>query len=640
MRFVKADASAGDWLNSFNKLFMHQNKLTISIIEKWLTASLLAGSLLLLLTASYHSLLIPLNYDEAYNLQVVDLLAKGQGYASYGALKGNGPWLFDPYITTGPVILGPLALLWRVTGGSIIAVRIFMLQFLWLYAFGWFYLLKSHKFGLMLAALAIGSSLCIIDMQSGQVLGELPAAAAIIWAAWAVSKNRPLIAAIMVGIAVQIKLVYGLAGLIVLLFFLVFSVLSKDGIKLKIIAVSSILLFAPTLLFELYRFVSFGSLDSYLFSLDELRRFLRTQDINNTGTWLNPNLLGSKFSELYRVLPVYAWLASGIALSLIIFGSTLQLSFEKDSVENRAFNVAGIFTERESYLLCVALASLIIGSIAMLCGWITLSVRPGKRQALPFLFLFIPGLFVLSGCHYFRLREKLSSIKWSTALLFVLLCCICFLLAALFVRSKFIFQNRSNIELLEEQKRVASILRQERPRSIFVDGWWQNPEYQILSGIPGIPWKTGKLQIMVVPDYQIWLTNTNWETYKKKCGEIIYSSSHTLLCRLPDFDYKDINLHVLDWGPRSTQAGIVPNRQPDGGVGVWIKIGKINIEDVGPVNVYFSGRPGDGNYMDSNGELIASSIPPRLFKKAGKYSVDLKQLSTGKMFHVGYFIVN
>ena len=246
MRFVKADASAPDWLNSSDELFMHQNQLTMSIIEKWLAALLLAGSLLLLLTTSYHSVLIPIDYDEAYNLQVVDLLAKGQGYASYGALKGNGPWLFDPYITTGPVILGPLALLWSVTGGSLIAIRIFMLAFLWLYAFGLFYLLKSHKFGLMLSALAIGSSLCIINMQAGNVKGELPAAAAIIWAAWAVSKNRPLIAAIMVGMAIQIKLVYGLAGLIILLLFFVFSLLSKDGIKLKSIVASTVWLFAPT----------------------------------------------------------------------------------------------------------------------------------------------------------------------------------------------------------------------------------------------------------------------------------------------------------------------------------------------------------------------------------------------------------
>ena len=70
---------------------------------------LIAACVLLLLEVSYKSVSVPIDYDEAYNLQVVDLLAKGQGYASYGALKGSGPWLFDPHITTGPVILGPLA---------------------------------------------------------------------------------------------------------------------------------------------------------------------------------------------------------------------------------------------------------------------------------------------------------------------------------------------------------------------------------------------------------------------------------------------------------------------------------------------------------------------------------------------------
>ena len=70
------------------------------------------------------------------------------------------------------------------------------------------------------------------------------------------------------------------------------------------------------------------------------------------------------------------------------------------------------------------------------------------------------------------------------------------------------------------------------------------------------------------------------------------------------------------------------------------KIDKINIDDIGAVRVYFDGRPSDDDYFYPNGETITSSIPSRLFKKAGQYNVKLKQLSTGKTFHVGYFIVN
>jgi len=621
---------------------MYKNKLTIPVFENVLMILLIAACVLLLLEVSYKSVSVPIDYDEAYNLQVVDLLAKGQGYASYGALKGSGPWLFDPHITTGPVILGPLALLWSPGGKNLVPVRIFMISFLWLYAIGLFYLLKKHKASLSLLALSISSSLCIIDMGAGRVLGELPAAAAIIWVAWALSTNKALVAALLAGLAIQIKMIYGLAGLVLLLFFFAFKFFSTEKKLLRTLILSGILFLLPTILFEIYRFITFGEFNSYLYSIDELKDFLRIQNINNfDGTWLNANSLGSKFLGLYQALPVYTWISIGIVIVLILLGSALQMTSSKFSKTNQESDDGPITAlNQNDSLIWVVSASLIIAGLAMLYGWITQSAQLNPRQALPFMLLSIPAMFALGGGRYVELHKIFPSKKWDITLMVLLLVWVGFLIAALIIKFEIISQNKGQIEINAEQKRVVNVIKYLHPKSIYVDGWWQNPEYLLFSGVPGMPVKTGKYQIMVVQDYQMHLSNSSWDQYKQKCNKIFYSSSRTLVCQLPDFDHTDVDFQVLDWGPQSTKAGIVPNKQPDGGSGIWIKISKIDIEYSGPVKVYFSGKPANGVYFNPNGELITASIPPRFFKNSGRYAVTVKQIATGREFYIGLFIVD
>jgi hypothetical protein len=120
---------------------------------------------------------------------------------------------------------------------------------------------------------------------------------------------------------------------------------------------------------------------------------------------------------------------------------------------------------------------------------------------------------------------------------------------------------------------------------------------------------------------------------------VIYSSPRTLLCWPHDVISKNVVLKILDWEPRFTQVGVVPNEQPDGGAGLSIKIEKVNVAELGPIKVFFSNRSAWINHQDPSGELITASIPPRLFKKLGQSEVSIKQLSTGQIFHVGYFDV-
>ena len=72
----------------------------------------------------WRAALSPLEFDEAYNLQVVASLARGWGYASFGAMQGTEGFLFDPYISTGPVVVLPGVLPWLAGGGYSWLVRV------------------------------------------------------------------------------------------------------------------------------------------------------------------------------------------------------------------------------------------------------------------------------------------------------------------------------------------------------------------------------------------------------------------------------------------------------------------------------------------------------------------------------------
>ena len=212
-------------------------------------------------------------------------------------MRGDGPWLFDPYLTTGPVVLAPLSVIWRVTNGDVTAIRIFMLCFLYLYLLGLFLLFRNKQLGPLSPALAIASSLCIVELPAGLVLGELPAATALIWSALAIKSNKHYTAAILAGLAIQIKLVYVLAGGILLLALAIPLLLSIGRINLRysrnVISMYAVFLI-PTLMFELWRFLSFSDSNSWFANLDKFMFYLQHQNINTAGSWFDDQFLGQK----------------------------------------------------------------------------------------------------------------------------------------------------------------------------------------------------------------------------------------------------------------------------------------------------------------------------------------------------------
>ncbi|MBD8527132.1 LTA synthase family protein [Pseudomarimonas arenosa] len=87
---------------------------------------------------------------------------------------------------------------------------------------------------------------------------------------------------------------------------------------------------------------------------------------------------------------------------------------------------------------------------------------------------------------------------------------------------------------------------------------------------------------------------------------------------------------IEDWGPRSTRLSNIENRQPDGGMGLWIKSNCFP-EDV---TIWLAGRPLQSNW--GAGDLIvSSSVSATLLTEAEYLSVELvsgqERLSVGQL---------
>ena len=73
-------------------------------------------------------------------------------------------------------------------------------------------------------------------------------------------------------------------------------------------------------------------------------------------------------------------------------------------------------------------------------------------------------------------------------------------------------------------------------------------------------------------------------------------------------------------------------------MGIWVRVDKVDRRSFGPVRIYFAGYPAIHGHF-RGGDIATGAFPPRRVRESGKYEVTIKQTATGRVFHVGYFIV-
>lgn len=613
----------------------------------WVPACiLLIIAVLALVMVTVTALVQPLGFDEAYNLQVVENVARGVGYASFGVLRGDGPWFFDPYVTTGPAVLLPLAFTWWATGGSILVVRLLMVCVLWLYVLALERLTslccaKRLSFAISVGALSALMLSTYADIgNAGAVVGELPGAMLVLWGAYFLCKRKYFVASLILGLAVQTKAVYLIpsTALLVCGALLVVWRYQKICMVIRIAGCMALIAMLPTLLFELYRLQHFGGITEYLHSIDELRRFVWTQTLHaQDGDVTRAALLEQKFSVLCSAVPMALWIAlstcfvCGVAVRCInLIEGWKQLSLTKPSPRSQ---------------LSLIMGGLFAGGAAIFVIWLVSSRQVATRQVEPAFLVCIPLLAVWFAAPLLRLvqdhNRPASSSQVARLVAFVLLCCVsaCLVWPVSEALAEEPAALSSVLRARDAQLKIAKVIAESNASSIFVDGWWQDPEFQILAGIRAVPIRSGDDQLRVVTLYQAKAQGRPLDSYASECADRAYQSTGVLVCKLRRAGTPGAALHVGSWGPQSAPAGFNPNRLQDGTIGIWIKIDQSDVENFGPVELEVGRFRSIAAQVHDSRALITASLACEVVRQEGSYPVSIRRLATGSRTFIGTFRV-
>ncbi|MDQ0613808.1 hypothetical protein QF046_001449 [Microbacterium sp. W4I4] len=303
--------------------------------------------------------------DEAFNLTVPRNLLAGLGYASDGALSGSTLTLFDPRISTGPTVLLPVTAVLAFGADAVIGARMIPLAF-WIALIAGLIVLGRRTAGRWAALLAASVPLAFNGLGSvspiqgpTDLLGEVPAAALLVWAL-VVLPRRAWLAGLLVGLAVQAKLIALLAlpGFAVALWVLapghgwqrIVQTLKRSWLPLVLAGV-------PTLLVEVAAFLSMGSA-KFVEHLRGLAHFVR-----GGGQHVQPTTVPQKLETLAGAWFVPSWvgIATAVLCVLLIVGGLL-------AVRGRATDA-----DRLAVMLIAVSA---VGALAFVGWWSTAAHTP------------------------------------------------------------------------------------------------------------------------------------------------------------------------------------------------------------------------------------------------------------------------
>lgn len=498
---------------------------------------LVHGALLALVLACYGVLFIHearsgLEFDEAYNLEIAKNLASGHGYAAYGWETGTQFRLFDPRITTGPTLLLPAALLWRLGGGALWLVRLVPLSCFALYLFSIWRL--SHRrlgrwagLGTLCAPLlihvALADDLLTRSLTVGRMVGEFAACAFILAAVLALSsRDRTLLGGLMAGLAVQTKDNFLVAGALVMLAWLAARWLIDRRFPLRKSLFGALGAVAPTAAFELYRLAILGSPSAYRASVNELLAFVRSQSSS-------PQPQFDRIGTMSTLIAPSGWLVLG--LIMILFVILAMNGGRRLPVERREQRVM------LSFLLC----GVVLGAAGLLYTWVVRSTQSSPRQGLPTVLLALPVLIMATFAALQALMRAGSRIWfWAEKAL-------CLLLVALAVWAG-AHEARSTSEhqrLLDQRAAVAYLEGSGVSPSLPNYQLWHLPELLVLSDLPSetspgaapatVDVFTSHMAVaeLGTPDARLFET-TQTERFPYSChGPVLFENRNVVVCARP-----------------------------------------------------------------------------------------------------------
>ncbi|MGB4778647.1 hypothetical protein, partial [Microbacterium sp.] len=326
--------------------------------------------------------------DEAFNLTVPVNLLGGLGYTSDGTLSGSVLTPFDPRISTGPVVLLPVAAVMALGADLVIGARLVSLVFFAALLAALF--VASRRVGgrwagaaAVAVALAFDASAPPSPIQGPtDVLGEIPAAALLAWAVIAVRRRRWL-AGLLVGLAVQAKVISLLAVPAFVVGLLVLRSGQRWGARLRALIVPAALVIAPTVLVELSALLALGA-GGYVEHLHMTKTFVLTG--GQLGVRTSP---GDKLAVLLGAWRLPAPVAGVIAVAAIaaIVVALVVIRHSPPGLDDllRRADLAPVSEQRATLLIAA------VGVAAFAGWWLTAGHTPAwVRHPAPGMLAFVP----------------------------------------------------------------------------------------------------------------------------------------------------------------------------------------------------------------------------------------------------------
>ncbi|MBG6239435.1 hypothetical protein IWX78_002422 [Mycetocola sp. CAN_C7] len=321
--------------------------------------------------------------DEAFNLTVPINLLNGLGYTSDGTLSGSQLSPFDPRISTGPVVLLPIAAVLAFGADPVLGGRAVMLVFYVALLVG-LWLLGRRVGGRWAALVAVTVPLGLNTWDSASpiqtpidVLGEVPTAALVVWALY-VFRTRPWLAGLLVGLALETKTIGLLAVPAIAIG--VFATVPGQSFWLRVrrVVVCGLFALVPVAAVELWKLLTLGPA-GYVQVTKEFGWFLLSGGQGDNRVPVGEKLVGlvdSWFSPV--ILPV---------LCVVVFVVVGMLGA---LIARRRMLPATPAVNRE---LVILLLVCIVG-LATWVGWWSLSTHLPVwiRHPSPGLFAFVPVL--------------------------------------------------------------------------------------------------------------------------------------------------------------------------------------------------------------------------------------------------------
>lgn len=508
-------ATTIDSLLNRSRLVLRRPGARYIVLAAWIALPTLAMALALVI-----NLRKPWEFDESYNLQVVENLRHGFGYSSNGAFRGVGPYEFDPYVSTGPAVLVPIWILSELIRSTFVAARIVMFLYLALLIVGLRKFLPAgqrgwFQFGLVLMALTP----VVAATNPLFVLGEIPAMALAVMSVVAISRNRDMSAGLLAGGVILCKLNFVFAaGTLVLIALTVIAFESGAGRREVIRRLLRLILGAALLpaVFEVYRLVSLGGLTAYRTNISELRQFIDTQRLDH---WTQATeLLGRKLTLLFSIPGSGVWLVLGVS---VIFVLLLSISRHHSTIDRHSGSPGPV-----ALLLP---AGLVVGTFLFMSSvWFV-------RQGASALYLLIPvpvitatdrGLNLCSGEGRRGRVAGIGLIGVVSAVLFVNV------VGEIGKATEYISSDGFS-SAYDEQTHVAAVIRDSGATSIVLDGWFQNPDLQLLSGVPAasMPGVDARPIIVIsAVKYFFGGSGGSLQAERERCREVLYETDQVLVC--------------------------------------------------------------------------------------------------------------